>query len=219
MEKIKLKQIAIFGAGGFGKEVACVINKINETKPIWKFIGFFDDELESDSQVSHFGKILGNIEDLNLWNDDLSIVFAIGNPHIIEKILSRLNNKLLEFPNLIHPEVFFADKVSLKMGKGNVVVRGCSFSVDVEVGDFNHFNSFSALAHDVQVGSFNVFMPLTRVSGEVAIGNFNLFGIGTIILQKIKIGNRVKVAPSSVVMRKTKDDCFYMGNPAKKTIL
>jgi len=219
MEKIKLKQIAVFGAGGFGKEVVCVINKINEVKPTWKFIGFFDDGLKIGSQVSHFGKVLGDTKNLNLWSNDLSIVFAIGNPFIIEKIVNRLNNKLLDFPNLIHPEVFFADNISLKMGKGNVVVRGCSFSVDVKVGDFNQFNSLSSLAHDVEVGSYNVFMPLTRVSGEVKIGNFNAFGIGTIILQKIKIGNKVKVAPSSVIMRKTKDDCFYMGNPAKKTIL
>ena len=214
-----MKNIAIIGAGGFGKEVACIINKINETKPTWKLVGFFDDGMKNGSQVSHFGKILGNTEDLNLWKDDLSIVFAIGNPNIIKMIVSSLSNKFLDFPNLIHPEVFFADRISLNLGKGNVIVRGCSFSVDVAVGDFNQFNSFSALAHDVQVGSFNVFMPLTRVSGEVSIGSLNLFGIGSIILQKIKIGNRVKIAPSSVVMRKTKDDCFYMGNPAKKTIL
>lgn len=214
-----MKNIAIIGAGGFGKEVACIINKINETKPTWKLIGFFDDGMKIGSQVSHFGNILGNTEDLNLWKEDLSIVFAIGNPNIIKMIVSRLSDKFLDFPNLIHPEVFFADKISLNMGKGNVVVRGCSFSVDVDVGDFNQFNSFSALAHDVIVGSYNVFMPLTRVSGEVSIGSLNLFGIGSIILQKIKIGNRVKIAPSSVVMRKTKDDCFYMGNPAKKTIL
>lgn len=219
MEKIKLKQIAIFGAGGFGKEVACVINKINEIKPTWEFIGFFDDGLESGYNVSHFGQILGNTEDLNLWKDDLSIVFAIGNPNIIKMIVSRLSSKFLDFPNLIHPEVFFADRISLNIGKGNVIVRGCSFSVDVSVGDFNQFNSLSALAHDVRVGSYNVFMPLTRVSGEVKIGDFNAFGIGTIILQGVKIGDRVKVAPSSVVMRKTKDDCLYMGNPAKKTIL
>ena len=219
MEKIKLKQIAVFGAGGFGKEVVCVINEINKKKPTWEFIGFFDDGLKIGTQVSHFGKVLGQTKDLNSWEDKLSIVFAIGNSIAIKNIVNSLNNKLLDFPNLIHPEVFFADKISLKMGKGNVLVRGCSFSVDVKVGDFNQFNSLSSLAHDVEVGSFNVFMPLTRVSGGVTIGDFNTFGIGTIILQGIKIGDRVKVAPSSVLMRKTKDDCFYMGNPAKKTIL
>jgi len=219
MERIKLKKIAVFGAGGFGKEVVCVINKINEIKPTWEFIGFFDDGLKTGIQVSHFGKVLGQTDDLNSWEDKLSIVFAIGNASITRNIVNILNNKLLDFPNLIHPDAFFACNISLKMGKGNVIIRGCSFSVDVKIGDFNQFNSLSSLAHDVEVGSFNVFMPLTRVSGGVKIDDLNLFGIGTIILQGIKIGNRVRVAPSSVVMRKTKDACFYMGNPAKKTIL
>jgi sugar O-acyltransferase (sialic acid O-acetyltransferase NeuD family) len=219
METTKLKQIAIFGAGGFGKEIACVINKINEVKNTWKLIGFFDDGIQHDTNVSHFGKILGNTEDLNNWKEEISIVFAIGSPRIIEKIVNSINNEFVLFPNLIHPDVFFADNTSFKIGKGNVIVRGCTFSVDVEVGDFNQFNSLSALSHDVCVGSFNVFMPLTRVSGEVKIGDFNAFGIGTIILQCIKIGNRVRVAPSSVVYTKTKDNCLYMGNPAKRTIL
>jgi sugar O-acyltransferase (sialic acid O-acetyltransferase NeuD family) len=214
-----MKNIAIFGAGGFGKEVACVINRINEIEPTWDLIGFFDDGVPEGSDVSHFGKVIGNTKDLNQWEEELSIVFAIGSPKIIEKIVNHIDNKFVLFPNLIHPEVFFADKLSFKIGRGNVIVRGCTFSVDVEVGDFNQFNSLSALAHDVCVGSFNVFMPLTRVSGEVKIGDFNAFGIGTIILQRIKIGSRVKVAPSSVIMRKTKDDCLYMGNPAKRTIL
>lgn len=214
-----MRKIAVFGAGGFGKEVVCVLNKINETKPTWEFIGFFDDGLKHGTQVSHFGTILGSMQDLNNWKEELSVVFAIGNPYIIEDIVGKIDNDLIDYPNIIHPEVFFADPHSLKIGRGNLVVRGCSFSVDVEIGDFNQFNSISALAHDVSVGSYNVFMPLTRVSGEVKIGSFNAFGIGTIILQRVKIGNRTKVAPSSVVMTKTKDDCLYMGNPAKKTIL
>ena len=138
---------------------------------------------------------------------------------MIEKLVAKITNDFIEYPNIIHPDVFFADKISFKIGKGNVLVRGCTFSVDVRIGDFNQFNSLSALGHDVIVGSYNVFMPLTRVSGEVKIGNFNAFGIGTIILQRILIGDRVRVAPSSVIMRKTKDDCLYMGNPAKRTIL
>ena len=159
MKKNKSKQIAVFGAGGFGKEVVSIINKINEIKPTWEFIGFFDDALETGSDVSHFGKVLGNTKNLNLWKDKLSIVFAIGDPFIIKKIVSKINNKLLSFPNLIHPDAYFADRLSLKMGKGNIITRGCSFSVDIKIGDFNQFNSLSALAHDDVVGSFNVFMP------------------------------------------------------------
>ena len=214
-----MRKIAIYGAGGFGKEVACIINLINEEEPVWDLLGFFDDGKPVGTEISHFGKVIGNLNDLNFWHENISIVFALGDPALLSSLAANVMNKKVDFPNIIHPDAFFADRISLNLGKGNVVVRGCSFSVDVDVGDFNQFNSFSALAHDVKVGSFNIFMPLTRVSGEVSIGSFNLFAIGTIILQNIRIGNRVRVAPSSVLMRKTKDDCFYMGNPAKKTVL
>ena len=41
-----MKDIAIYGAGGLGREVACLIRMINESKeiPEWNFIGFFDDD-------------------------------------------------------------------------------------------------------------------------------------------------------------------------------
>ena len=51
MEITKLKKIAIFGAGGFGKEVACIINKINEIKQTWELIGFFVNTLALRTQI------------------------------------------------------------------------------------------------------------------------------------------------------------------------
>ena len=38
-----MKDIAIYGFGGFGREVACVIQAINEIEPTWNLVGFFDD--------------------------------------------------------------------------------------------------------------------------------------------------------------------------------
>ena len=211
-----MKDIAIFGAGGFGKEVACIINKINEIIPTWNIIGFFDDGVEKETEISHFGRVLGNASDLNRWSDPINIVFAIGSPKILSLLVDKITNSKVDFPNIIHPEVFFADNQSFKIGKGNVVVRACSFSVDVSIGDFNQFNSLSALAHDVSVGSFNVFMPLSRISGEVQIGNSNFFGISSILLQNVIVGSNTRIGAGSFVMRNTKDGFLYMGNPAKK---
>lgn len=214
-----MKEIAIYGAGGFGKEVACILNKINEIQPTWNLLGFFDDGVSKGTSISHFGPVLGGVSELNVWETPISIVFAIGNPKIIETLVYQISNKSVDYPNIIHPEVFFADPISFKIGKGNVIVRGCTFSVDVTVGDFNQMNSLSSLAHDVVMGSYNVLMPLTRVSGEVIIGNYNIFGLNTLILQQIKIGNYVRTGPGAVLMTKPKDGLLYMGNPAKKTIL
>lgn len=40
-----MKDIAIYGAGGFGREIACLIMIINGSleQPEWNLIGFFDD--------------------------------------------------------------------------------------------------------------------------------------------------------------------------------
>jgi sugar O-acyltransferase (sialic acid O-acetyltransferase NeuD family) len=212
-----MKDIAIYGAGGFGKEIACTINKINEKKHTWNIIGFFDDGIKKQTQISHFGSVLGNVNDLNTWEKPLSVVFAIGSPKTIKLLVEKINNPDVDFPNIIHPDSVLADPQTFGIGKGNVITRGCTFSCDVTVGDFNQFNSISALAHDVVVGSYNVFMPLVRVSGEVLIGNCNFFGIGAIILQQIKIGNDTRIGAGSIVMTKTKDGFLYLGNPARKT--
>ena len=48
-----MKKIAIYGAGGFGREVACLLNKINEVKLTWELIGFFDDGLAIGTTIFH----------------------------------------------------------------------------------------------------------------------------------------------------------------------
>lgn len=211
-----MKKIAIYGAGGFGREVACLLNKINEVEPTWELVGFFDDGIEKGTQVSHFGKVLGGIDMLNAWPSELSIAITIGSPKIVRTLVSKITNPHIQFPNIIAPTVYFADKESFKIGKGNIIQKHCSFSCDVTIGDFNVMDGADVFGHDDVVGSFNTFMPAMRISGEVTIGDGNFFGVGSIILQQIKIGNNVRLGAGSVLMRKPKEGCLYIGNPAKK---
>ena len=211
-----MKDIAIYGAGGFGREVACLLNKINFVEPTWKLVGFFDDGMSIGKEVSHYGRVLGGINELNAWPTELSIAFTIGNPKIVETLVSKVLNPNIQFPNIIAPTVYFADKDTFKIGKGNIIQKHCSFSCDVTIGDFNVMDGADVFGHDDVVGSFNTFMPAMRISGEVTIGNCNFFGVGSIILQQVKIGDNIRLGAGSVLMRKPKDGYLYMGNPAKK---
>ena len=69
-----MKDIAIYGAGGFGREVACVLRCINEVKPVWNLVGFFDDGKQIGNQTE-FGPILGGMTQLNNYTTPLSVVF------------------------------------------------------------------------------------------------------------------------------------------------
>lgn len=211
-----MKDIAIYGAGGFGREVACLINKINEVNPTWNLIGFFDDNYSLKGQnISHFGICNGGTDELNNWNKPLSIVISVCSTKAIMAIVERINNKLIDFPNLIHPSFVESDPETFVIGKGNIIQRGCIVSCNVKLGDFNVLNGAIVFGHDDEIGNYNVFMPAIRISGEVKIGNGNFFGVGSIVLQQIKIGNGIRLGAGSVLMTKPKDDSLYMGNPAK----
>lgn len=211
-----MKDIAIYGAGGFGKEVACLIHRINSASPQWNLIGFFDDGKAVGTEISHLGMVLGSIEDLNSFDKELSVVIAIGDSKIVKSITDSITNSLITYPNLIDPSTFFADKLTFKIGEGNIIQRNSSFSCDVTVGNFNIMNGSVSLGHDVCLGNYNSLMPGTRISGEVKIGDLNFFGVGSIVLQQIKIGNSVKIGAGAVMMTKPKDESLYIGNPARK---
>lgn len=210
-----MKDIAIYGAGGFGKEIALMLQRINTGGEDWNFIGFFDDGKEKGFQVSHLGKVLGNIDTLNTWPTKLAVGIAVGNTEYLPHIREGINNDNIWFPNLLDPSVNIIDPESFRIGEGNIIQQNCRFSIDVTVGNFNIMNSDTVVGHDVKIGDYNVIMPDIRISGEVSIGTHCLIGVGSIILQQIKIGTGVRLAAGSVLLTKPKDNSVYMGNPAK----
>lgn len=210
-----MKDIAIYGAGGFGKEVACLINWINSKNPTWNIIGFFDDGIEKGKKISHFGQVLGGMAELNAWDTLLDLAIAIGNPKSLHKVVEKISNKNISYPNVIAPNFEISDKTAFSIGEGNIIGSGCAVSCDVSIGNFNIFNADIVVGHDTQIGCYNVLMPDIRISGEVAIGEENLIGVGSIILQQIKVGNNVHLGAGAVLMTKPKDGGTYIGNPAK----
>ncbi len=213
-----MRDLAIYGAGGLGREVYCMIDIINDTLPDsakYHFLGFFDDGKPAGTQVSHYGQTLGGLDAVNEWGSPLAVVIAIGSPAARFAISSKIKNELIEFPNFIHPSFFISDSGTFSIGKGNVITGDCSATVNVTIGDFNLFNGSVHMGHDDSIGNCNVFMPDIRVSGEVTVGDRNLIGVGSIIIQQLKIGNGVTLGAGAVLMTKPKDGGTYLGNPAK----
>ena len=214
-----MKDVAIFGAGGFGREVACLINSINNhiecKEERWNLIGFFDDVKEKGFKTE-FGEVLGGMKELNRWMTPIAIAIGIGSPRAVKAISGKITNEYVSFPNLISPDVTFYDKDSVKFGKGNIVCPQCLISCNVRIGNFNIFNNFITVGHDVVIADYNSIMPAARISGNVSLGECNFIGVASIILQTMKVGNNTTVGAGSVIMRKPKDGCTYVGNPAKK---
>ena len=212
-----MKKIAVFGAGGLGREIPCIINKINEIETQWDFIGFFDDGIEIGTEVDgHL--ILGGLSELNAWSEELSIVFGIASPKIVKKIVGNITNKLIDFPNIISPDFYWLDKNSFNIGKGNFINFRCTASINVNIGDFNSIGAFTSLGHDSKIGNYNTIMPSVQVCGHVVIEEENFLGISSIILQGNHIGKDVTLGAGSILMKDAQDDLTYFGNPARPII-
>ncbi len=214
----KVKDIAIYGAGGFGREVACLLRRINiEMSPQWNLIGFFDDGVTPGTE-NEYGKVLGNIDTLNSWDKPLAVVFAIGSPKVVELLYIKVTNDKIEFPNIIAPDTLFLDRENVRMGKGNVICSRCLISCNIEIGDFNTLNGYITVGHDSVIGNFNSIMPATKISGGVKLGNRNFLGVNSVVLQYKSLCDDNVIGVSSVVIRNIKTPGTYVGNPAKKII-
>lgn len=210
-----MKDIAIYGAGGLGREVACLIRRINAVAPTWNLIGFFDDGHPVGEEVSHFGKVVGGIDLLNSWDKPLSVALAFGAPNTIQLIHNKITNVNVEFPNLIDPTFDVEDEETFTIGIGNIIKRDSSVTTNVHIGNFNLLNGGIRIGHDASMGDCNVVMPGVRISGEVEVGDRNLFGAESFIKQQVKIGADVTLSPVSALLTKPKNGFTYIGNPAK----
>lgn len=210
-----MKDLAIYGAGGCGKETFLLIQQINEESPQWNVVGFYDRMYEKGYD-NGFGKVLGGIDDLNAVDRDLALVIAMGNTKVTRLIVSSIKNEHIYYPNIIANTTTFSHRASVEIGKGNIIGRNCQFSCDIKVGDFNFFNGDVCFGHNVTIGSYNSIMPGVRISGCVDIGNDVLLGVGSIIVQNIHIGDGTRIGAGAVVMTKPKAGFLYIGNPARK---
>lgn len=115
-----MKDIVIIGAGGFGREVAWLIEDINRYNKEWNIKGFVDDNPELEGRLINGYEVIGNIEWLK--SQELYVVSAIGDPITKKKILHRLKNSKNNYPILIHPSAIYSD--SVKFGEGSIICAG-----------------------------------------------------------------------------------------------
>jgi sugar O-acyltransferase (sialic acid O-acetyltransferase NeuD family) len=206
-----LKKIAIYGAGGFGRETALLIQQINMSSPQWEVSGFYDDGLRPGTRVGQW-ITLGGMEAF-ADSDIENIVVAIADPRIRESIVKKTDNGRIHFPSLIHPRCETGDPGN-KFGKGCILTAGVIMTTGVVLGDFVILNLLSTIGHDVRVGDFSIIMPGCSISGNVTIGKNNIVGTGARILQNHVVGDHCRIGAGAVVTQNFSDHKTIVGIPA-----
>ena len=210
-----MKRIVLYGAGGFGREVAYMIDCINYSFPgsYW-FLGFVvGKEYYEPNQVINGYPVLGTDEWL-LANKDVYCVCTIADIEARAEVQERLSAQGVMFETLIAP--YLPVPPSAVIGKGCVISGQTMISVNTKIGDGVFINSNVTLGHDVTIGNYCTVMPGTGISGNCTIGDKTFVGGHAFIVPGRKIGNRATVAAGSIVFTNVKEGTTVLGNPAKR---
>lgn len=211
---VEMKKILIYGAGGFGREVQWLIERINQKEPIWQIEGYLDDGMEVGTAINGY-KVLGGKEKLQEYDKTTAVVCAIGSAKIREKIILEIKQiGKFQFPNLIDPWVQMSQFLS--MGEGNIICAGNILTVNIILKDFVILNLSCTVGHDVVLESFVTVYPEVNISGCVIIKKYAEIGTGSKIIQGKVIKEHTIIGAGAVVVKDITESGTYVGVPARK---
>ena len=206
-----MQDLVIVGAGGFGREVAWLVEEINEADATWNLMGFIDNQKSEGSIINGY-PVLGD-ESWFINHKEANAVIAIGDPIVRQKIASRLALHSVSFASLIHPEISIHSTVSV--GLGSILCRGTIVTVNVDIGSHVIINLDSTIGHDAILNDFVTIFPSCNISGFVRIGSHSLLGTGTQIIQELNVGENVYIGAGAVVNRDIPNNSVAVGVPAR----
>lgn len=208
-----MKDLYIIGAGGFGREVAWIVERINSIKPTWNLKGFIDDNETLWGSTEGEYHVFGGCEYLSAL-EDVYAVCAVGSSNVRKKIIEKLKDTSVKLATLVDPSVLYSN--SVKIGEGAIVCAGTIITVDVNIGDHVIVNLDCTIGHDAVIDDFVTIYPSVNVSGNVLIGECSELGTGTQIIQGKKVISNTIIGAGAIVVKDCIESGTYVGSPAKK---
>ena len=196
-----MKDIVIIGAGGIGREVAWIIEEINEVNPTWNILGFVDENSEIWGKELNGYKVLGGLDILDKLESKPEVIVAIANCGVKKDIVARLNNKF-NFATIIYPNV----KISkyIEIGQGTIIYPGVILTVNTSIGNHIIISGNCGIGHDTVIDDYSSVLWGSNFSGFNTVGEECFIGVGTKVIQGINIGRGRKVDAGTVVIENIK---------------
>lgn len=212
-----IEQLAIYGAGGFSREVAWIVDACNKIEHRYELVCFIDD-----SEKFH-GKRLNEIpvmsfEEASGKFQDLKVVSGIGNPKTRQKLMDKVAASSLQTTTLIYPDVQHSRWVTI--GEGTVICAGNLITTNITIGRHVQINLDCTIGHDVILDDYSTLAPGVHVSGYVTIGKRAYIGTGAVFINGTEespliIEDDVIVGAGACVTKSVKAGLTVVGVPAK----
>lgn len=214
---MKTQQIAIYGGGGFAREVAWLIESCNVTVERYEVACYIDDN------ETHHGNLLNDVPVMGLFEarerfPQARVVGGIGDPRIRQLLMEKAATVGFEFETIIHPRVERSHWIEI--GTGTVICAGNILTTNIRLGQHVQINLDCTIGHDVRMGDYTTLAPGVHVSGCVHFGRRVYVGTGAVILngtrdEPIVIGEDAVIGAAACVTKSVPAGLTVVGVPAK----
>ena len=202
-----MKDIIIMGAGDLGKDVAWLIERINEKTNEWNLLGF----TEKGEMESFQGYPVLGTDDVIENYEDVYVVCALANTAIRKRIIDTLPSNA-HVATLIDPNAIIHR--SAKIGEGSMIFAGAMVGIEAKVGKCCTVLYNAAVNHDVELGDYTTVYPNATISGRCHVGKYCEIGTGASIIQHVSICDNAKIGVGAAVFTNIKNPGTTVGNPA-----
>ena len=207
---------AVFGAGGFGREVMPLARDIAERLGMdpHKVI-FVDDNPASNKINGHC--VYTYDEFISIESGLKNIVVAVSSAVVREEVTNRCLSDNVNIWSINSYTAIIMDEVA--MGAGSIICPNVIITSNVIIGESFHANINSYVAHDCVIGNYVTFAPCVMCNGNVIVEDNAYIGTGAMIRQgrpgkPIVIGEGATVGMGAVVTKSVKSGTTVVGNPA-----
>lgn len=212
-----LKDLYILGAGGFGREVAWLVERINEVETVWNLKGFLDDNEAVQGTLQGGYPVVGGCSYLADVLRETWVICAVGCTKARKKLVEKVNQyEKVRFATLVDTGVVCSKRVSV--GEGSIICAGTVLTVDISIGNHVIINLDCTVGHDVRIEDYVTLYPSVNVSGGAVIGECVELGTGMQVLQGKRICEGSVVGAGAVVVKDVEEKGTYVGVPVKKMV-
>jgi len=210
-------EIAIYGAGGFGREVAWLAEEYARPVGGYRVIALLDDNPANQGREINGFQVM-SLESLALKQPQAKIALAIGKPATREKLAQRCKERGFEFVPLIHELAEISRWVEI--GPGAVICGGCILTTNIRLGEQVQINLDCTIGHDVVMGDYTTLAPGVHVSGWVHMGKRVYVGTGAVFVngteaKPLLVGDEAVIGAGACVTKDVPPGTTVVGVPAR----
>ena len=214
---MSIVNVLVYGGGGFSREVAWLIQSIENANQQYRFVGFVDDDVLLHNKFLNDYPVM-SLEQAYAQHPEAYIVSGIGNPKLRQLTMQKALGIGFQLATLIHPRIEMSQWV--EVGQGTVICAGSILTVNIQLGQCVQINLDCTIGHDVIIGDYTTLSPGVHVSGWVHMGKRIYIGTGATIIngtqeKPLILEDDVVIGAGACVIKSLPRGVTAVGIPAK----